>query len=243
MAQVGEGILQRGTRRKMFRMKSIVLGLANIVLGIGLLGCPGGGGGGGGSTAAFAVSTTAANFGVVGKAYTSTLAATGGTAPFTWTVTGGVLPAGLLLNAGTGALGGTPTVAGNSTVVFTVTDSTGMTATGSVLFAIHPRTDVVSVDNSTPPLPGVGASSSPSISSDGRFVAFASSATLISGVSGTQIYIHDWQTNQTFLVSQNAVGTAGDGVSSQPTISSNGRFVAFTSASSNLTGDSSSAPS
>jgi len=227
----------------MFRMKSIVLGLANIVLGIGLLGCPGGGGGGGGSTAAFAVSTTAANFGVVGKAYTSTLAATGGTAPFTWTVTGGVLPAGLLLNAGTGALGGTPTVAGNSTVVFTVTDSTGMTATGSVLFAIHPRTDVVSVDNSTPPLPGVGASSSPSISSDGRFVAFASSATLISGVSGTQIYIHDWQTNQTFLVSQNAVGTAGDGVSSQPTISSNGRFVAFTSASSNLTGDSSSAPS
>jgi len=112
-----------------------------------------------------------------------------------------------------------------------------------VLFAIHPRTDLVSIDNSNPPVLGGAASSSPSISNDGRFVAFASSATFIPGVGGSQIYVHDWQTNQTFLVSQDAVGNAGNGASSQPTISSNGQFVAFTSASSNLTGDPSSAPS
>ena len=217
-------------------MKSIASVLSIIALGFGLLGCPGSGGGGGSSTSAFAVSTTSANFGVVDNVYTSTLATTGGTAPFTWTLFSGALPTGLpnlSLDPATGVVSGTPTVVGNFNATFTVKDSTGQTATGSVLFAVHPRTDLVSIDNSIPPVPG-GGSSSPSISDDGRFVAFASSATLIPGVVGSQIYIHDWQTNQTSLVSQNAVGTAGNGTSSQPTISSNGQFVAFTSLAANL---------
>ena len=219
-------------------MKSIASLLSIMALGFGLIGCPSsGGGGGGGSTQAFAVSTTAADFGVVGNVYTSTLAVTGGTAPFTWTLFGGALPTGspaFSLDPGTGVVSGTPTVVDNFNATFTVTDSTGQTATGLVLFAIHPRTDLVSIDNSSPPLPGGAASGSPSISNDGRFVAFASSANLIPGVSGSQIYIHDWQTNQTSLVSQNAVGIAGNGASSQPTISSNGQFVAFTSLAANL---------
>ena len=217
-------------------MKSIASVLSIIALGFGLLGCPGSGGGGGSSTSAFAVSTTSANFGVVDNVYTSTLATTGGTAPFTWTLFSGALPTGLpnlSLDPATGVVSGTPTVVGNFNATFTVKDSTGQTATGSVLFAVHPRTDLVSIDNSIPPVPG-GGSSSPSISDDGRFVAFASSATLILGVVGSQIYIHDWQTNQTSLVSQNAVGTAGNGTSSQPTISPNGQFVAFTSLAANL---------
>lgn len=223
-------------------MKSIASVLSIIALGFGLFGCSSSGGGGGGSsTSTFAVSTTAANFGVVGNAYTSTLAATGGTAPFTWTAVGGVLPAGLSLNASTGAMTGTPVAPpGNFNATFTVTDSTGMTATGSVLFAVHPRTDLVSIDNSTPPVPGGpggAVSSSPSISNDGRFVAFASTASnLIPGVGGSQIYLHDWQTNQTSLVSRDSgvAITAGNGVSSAPSISSDGRFVAFFSSSTNL---------
>ena len=225
-------------------MKSIASVLSIIALGFGLLGCPSSGGGGGSSTSAFAVSTTSANFGVVDNVYTSTLATTGGTAPFTWTLFSGALPTGspnLSLDPATGVVSGTPTAVGNFNATFTVKDSTGQNATGSVLFAVHPRTDLVSIDNSIPPVPG-GGSSSPSISDDGRFVAFASSATLIPGVVGSQIYIHDWQTNQTSLVSQNAVGTAGNGTSSQPTISPNGQFVAFTSAASNLTGDPDPAP-
>src|SRR6185295_16155033 len=140
-------MLQRRICRKMIRMKSIASALSIMALGFGLLACSGGGGGGGGSSSAFAVSTTSANFGVVNNAYTSTLATTGGTAPFTWTLFGGALPTNL---------------------------------------TIDQMTDVVSTDNSTPPVPGVGASSTPSISSDGRFVAFASSATLIPGISGSQ---------------------------------------------------------
>jgi Tol biopolymer transport system component len=182
------------------------------------------------------VSTTAADFGVVGNAYTSTLAVTGGAAPFTWTLFGGVLPSGLSINAGTGVVSGTPTAVENPTAVFTVTDSTGKTATGSVLFAIHTRTDRVSVnDNGTA---GSGASSTPSINGDGSLVAFASSSTnFVTNVNGTQIYLHNRQTNQIEVVSRDSnssVINEGGGASSDPSISSDGRLVAFVSLSSNL---------
>ena len=217
-------------------MKSIASVLSIIALGFGLLGCPGSGGGGGGSTSAFAVSTTAADFGVVGNAYTSSLAATGGTAPFTWTRFGVVLPNGLSLNGATGVVTGTPTAAGDSTVVFNVTDSTGRVATGSVLFAVHPRTDRISVDSNG--AAGNGGSISPSTSNTGALIVFVSSATnLVTGVSGQQVYVHDWQTNQTTLISRDSNATvtnAGNGVSSAPSISSDGQLVAFVSLASNL---------
>jgi Tol biopolymer transport system component len=223
----------------MLHMKSIASVLSIIALGFGLLSCTGGGGGGGGggSTQAFAVSTTAADFGVVGKTYTSTLGATGGMGPFTWTLVG-VLPTGtpaLSLDPGTGVVSGTPDTAGNFTVDFIVTDSTGQTATASVLFAIHPRTDRVSVDSNG--IAGTGASTEPAISStNGRFVVFTSSATLAPtpGGIGAQIFVHDRQTGLPRLISVNNIGSAGNGASSEPTISANGRFVAFTSVAPNL---------
>jgi Tol biopolymer transport system component len=142
----------------------------------------------------------------------------------------------LSLNPGTGVVSGTPTAAGNSTVTFTVTDSTGKTATGSVSFAIHPRTDRVSVNSSG--TAGDGASSTPSISGDGNVVAFASlSANFAAPVGGTQIYVHNRQTNQIELISRDSNPTTvngGDGVSSAPAISADGRFVAFVSQSANL---------
>jgi FtsP/CotA-like multicopper oxidase with cupredoxin domain len=56
-------------------------------------------------------------------AYSATLAATGGTAPYTWAVaTGSTLPAGLTLSAA-GVLSGTPTTAGSYGFSLQVTDS------------------------------------------------------------------------------------------------------------------------
>ena len=79
---------------------------------------------------------------------------------------------------------------------------------------------------------GNGASSQPTISADGRYVAVTSVAALAPtpGGSGTQIFRRDTQANATILVSQDAVGNAGNGVSSAASINSNGGLVAFSSA-------------
>ncbi|MES2222265.1 MAG: putative Ig domain-containing protein [Acidobacteriota bacterium] len=57
--------------------------------------------------------------GQVATPYSVTLAATGGTTPYTWTISTGSLPAGLSINASTGTISGTPT-AGGITSNFTV---------------------------------------------------------------------------------------------------------------------------
>jgi large repetitive protein len=64
---------------------------------------------------------TAAN-GVVGVAYVQQLTATGGITPYFYSVTGGVLPANVALNATTGNITGTPTVATTSTYTVTAYD-------------------------------------------------------------------------------------------------------------------------
>ena len=216
-------------------MKHIASILSVVILGVSLLNCSGGGGGG--NNPAFAVSTTSATYGVVGNAYSSTLAATGGTAPFTWTVSGGVLPVGLTLNAATGVVAGTPAApAGNVTTTFTVSDSSGKTAIGSVLFAVHDRTDRVSVDSNG--AAGNGASASPSLNGDGSLVAFVSLSTnFVTGVSGSQIYVHNRQNNQAEVVSRDnnsSVVNEGNGASGAPSISADGRYVAFVSQATNL---------
>ena len=74
------------------------------------------------------VTTTTLPGGVTGTAYSQTLAASGGTAPYSWLVTGGNLPSGLILGAG-GVISGIPTTAGTATFTVQVTDKGGLTAT------------------------------------------------------------------------------------------------------------------
>src|SRR5262249_43820580 len=85
------------------------------------------------ASATLVITTRSLPAGQVGVAYSTTLAATGGTAPFTWTVITGTLPNGLLLNAATGAISGTPTVAvSNLSLTFQVKDSGAPAQTNSV---------------------------------------------------------------------------------------------------------------
>lgn len=82
-----------------------------------------------------------------------------------------------------------------------------------------------------------GASRLPSISADGRFVAFESEATnLVPGDSnGTRdVFVRDRQLGTTERVSIGAGGIQSDGSSDEAVLSPDGRFVSFTSAATNL---------
>lgn len=69
-----------------------------------------------------------------GSAWSQTLSATGGSAPYTWTAHG--LPAGISLNPATGALSGTPTSAGSFTFSVTVKEAGNVSATASYTLVV-----------------------------------------------------------------------------------------------------------
>jgi Tol biopolymer transport system component len=87
-----------------------------------------------------------------------------------------------------------------------------------------------------------GPSAEPSISANGRYVAFASTATNLTGApagGGTaaeEVYVDDDATQSVRLVSATAGGAPANGSSSSPSISADGSTVAFVSTASNLVG-------
>jgi hypothetical protein len=78
------------------------------------------------------VTTTSLPSATAGVAYSTTLGASGGTAPYTWSVTGGTLPPDLSLDATTGVISGTPTTTGVNAMTVEVTDADATTATASL---------------------------------------------------------------------------------------------------------------
>ncbi len=82
---------------------------------------PGGGPGPGGGNQ-LSISTFGLNAGAVGRSYSATLAATGGTPPYRWNLIGGVLPPGLNFSA-SGSIDGTPISASTYSFIVQVSDS------------------------------------------------------------------------------------------------------------------------
>ena len=87
------------------------------------------------ATKAFTVKVTSTTIngtltaGIRGVSYTKTLTATGGTSPYTWTISKGSLPTGLKINASSGRITGTPTKAGTFSFTVKAKDKNGITAT------------------------------------------------------------------------------------------------------------------
>ncbi|MDJ0757320.1 MAG: hypothetical protein QNJ45_27555 [Ardenticatenaceae bacterium] len=84
---------------------------------------------------------------------------------------------------------------------------------------------------------GNGDSLFPAISADGRFVTFSSHASNLVSQDYNQVgdvFVHDMVTGTTKRVSVNTAGTEGNGAADFPSISADGRFVAFSSQANNL---------
>lgn len=90
--------------------------------------------GGGGGSVSIATQSPLPS-GTVGSSYSQTLTATGGTAPYNWSLIGGALSAGLGLSPG-GTISGTPSATGTSSFTLRAADSTGLTAQKSFTLTI-----------------------------------------------------------------------------------------------------------
>ncbi len=89
--------------------------------------------------------------GTLGAAYSAAIApASGGTAPYAYAVTAGALPGGLVLNAATGAITGTPSALGTFNFSITATD----TSTGTGPYTATQTYSIVVIDN--PPIANNG---------------------------------------------------------------------------------------
>ncbi len=88
------------------------------------------------ASAPLVVSTTSLPSATAGAAYTATLAASGGTAPYRWSLSAGALPAGLGLDAGTGKISGTPAAAASAQLTVKVSDAGGTNATKALALTV-----------------------------------------------------------------------------------------------------------
>ncbi|MFH1029189.1 MAG: putative Ig domain-containing protein [Pseudomonadota bacterium] len=111
----------------------------------------------------------------VGTAYNQTLTATGGKTPNNWSVSAGTLPAGLSLNASSGAITGTPTTAATSSITFKITDTNAKTATKALSITVSatpPSITTATLNNGT-----VGVSYSQTLTATGGKTPYSWSRT------------------------------------------------------------------
>jgi hypothetical protein len=106
--------------------------------------------------------------GTVGTAWASSnnsVTATEGAASYTYAVTSGLLPSGLLLNSSTGAITGTPAAntAGSYVVSVTATDSSNVPVTGTVTFTLTIAGGLVLNAPGAPFTPGTAGSAFPTV--------------------------------------------------------------------------------
>lgn len=104
---------------------------------------------------------------------------------------------------------------------------------------LHDRSTATTrrISVSTTGVQGTSGSERPSLSSDGRYVAFVSYASeLVAGDTNSSgdVFVHDAQTGVTSLESRATTGVSGNRSSTWPSIDGAGAYVAFDSNASNL---------
>ena len=139
-----------------------------------------------------------------GAPYSLTLTASGGTSPYSWSVSSGALPVGLTLSSD-GIVSGTPSTAGSSTFSVTVVDSDNLAATQALTLnvdlpsSIRPGMSIVLISGQSVLVP-----SGTTITSNGNLVTVNGDNNTISTISGAVV-----------AVPTTATGTADNTVTAQ----------------------------
>lgn len=98
--------------------------------------------------AAVAITTSSLPASVVGGAYSQALAATGGTAPYTWTLVSGALPGGLGLSS-SGTISGTCTTAGTFNFTVRATDTVSQFANRALTISVGAAVNILTTTMSS----------------------------------------------------------------------------------------------
>lgn len=101
----------------------------------------------------------------IGVPFRFQFSAFAGTAPYTWSVSGGTLPAGLALDPATGIVAGTPGSIGNTSFTIRLTDSAGRFAEKQIVINVTPAQ--LSVTTESLPAGSVGSNYSASVTAVG----------------------------------------------------------------------------
>src|SRR3989442_1569637 len=109
------------------------------------------------------ITSTSLPNGTVGVAYSATFSATGGTPPYTWSLTTGSLPPGLALST-SGAVSGAPTAAGSYSFTIQASDSGGQKASQAFAVSIA---SLLSITTTSLPSGTVGVAYSATLSGAG----------------------------------------------------------------------------
>ncbi|MCL6576955.1 S-layer homology domain-containing protein [Kyrpidia sp.] len=123
---------------------------------------------GNGGTSTLSVITASLAAATVGSDYSASLQASGGMAPYSWSLVGGSLPDGLTLTTD-GTISGTPTTAGTSTFTVQVTDSSGtpQSATADLSITVDPAAQALSINTQSLPNGTVGSDYAASLDASG----------------------------------------------------------------------------
>lgn len=133
-----------------------------------------------GSSSSLTITTVSLPNGQLNTPYSAALAVTGGSSPYTWSITSGSLLAGLSLNSSSGLISGTPSAAvTNQSLTFMVTDSSHPPLTASISFTLNISAAPLVITTSSLPSGSVNGAYSAALAATGGTTPYT--WTIVSG--------------------------------------------------------------